>query len=128
MLEGMCITARQTLMLFLLMAFGIGARKARILDEQSIRKLTDFVLVIVTPCLIITSFQRPFEVSVLRGAAWAFAAAAFTHATGMALSRFFIRDADTVRRRALRFAVPPQHHRHRRRAVGRARPADRSCT
>ena len=101
----MCITARQTLMLFLLMAFGIGARKARILDGQSVRKLTDFVLVIVTPCLIITSFQRPFEVSVLRGAAWAFAAAAFTHATGMALSRFFIRDADTVRRRALRFAV-----------------------
>lgn len=55
MVEGLCITARQTLVLFLLMCFGIFSRKARILDEPSVKRLTEFVLVIVTPCLIVSS-------------------------------------------------------------------------
>jgi len=105
MIEGMAITARQTLILFILMAFGIGARKSKILDEQSIKRLTDFVLVIVTPCLIVTSFQRPFDPAVLRGVGWAFVAAFFSHLAGIVLSYMLVRAHDERRRRALRFAT-----------------------
>ena len=105
MVEGLCITARQTLVLFLLMCFGIFSRKARILDEPSVKRLTEFVLVVVTPCLIVSSFQRPFDTAVLRGVAWSFAAAVFTHAFAILAARLAIRDRETARLRALRFAT-----------------------
>lgn len=104
-MDGFVITARQTAILFLLMAFGFGAGKARILDTPSVKKLADFVLVIVTPCLIVTSFQRPFDSTVLVGVGWSFAAAVFTHLAGILLSRLAVRDSDIARKRILRFAT-----------------------
>lgn len=105
MLDGLIVTARQTLVLFFLMGFGAFARKCRILDEPSVRRLTDFVLAVVTPALIVNSFQRPFDAAVLRGIFWSFAAAVFAHATAMALGRLAIREREETRRRALRFAT-----------------------
>lgn len=104
-MEGFVITARQTVILFLLMAFGFGAAKSRILDTPSVKRLADFVLVIVTPCLIVTSFQRPFDTTVLAGVGWSFAAAVFTHVAGVVLSHVAVRDRDVARRRALRFGT-----------------------
>lgn len=104
-MEGFVITARQTVILFLLMAFGFGAAKSRILDTPSVKRLADFVLVIVTPCLIVTSFQRPFDTSVLAGVGWSFAAAVFTHVVGIVLSHVAVRDRDVARQRALRFGT-----------------------
>jgi len=105
MLEGLTVTARQTLVLFLLMAFGAGARWTRILDGAAVKKLTDFVLIIVTPCLIVTSFQRPFDAEVLTGFGWAFAFALIAHVLGIVYSRLFARDRDAQRVRQLRFAT-----------------------
>ena len=104
-MDGFFITARQTVVLFLLMSFGFGAGKAKILDAPSVKRLADFVLVIVTPCLIVTSFQRPFDSAVLAGVGWSFAAAVFTHCVGIAMSYMTVRDRDVARRRALRFAT-----------------------
>lgn len=104
-MDGFFITARQTVILFMLMAFGFGAGKARILDAPSVKRLADFVLVIVTPCLIVTSFQRPFDSAVMTGVVWSFAAAVFTHVASIALSHLVVRDRDAARERALRFAT-----------------------
>ena len=105
MLEGLQITARQTLTLFLLMAFGAGARWTRILDGQSVKKLTDFVLIIVTPCLIVTSFQRPFDTSALAGLGIAFVSAFACHLLGIIYSHLGVRDRNEVRKRQLCFAT-----------------------
>ena len=105
MLEGMSITAGQTLGLFLLMAFGAVARYAKLFDADSVRRIADFVLLIVTPCLILTSFRKPFEPELLAGMGWAFLAAVLSHAAGAALARIFVRDPDEARRRAMRFSV-----------------------
>lgn len=105
MLEGLQITARQTLVLFLLMAFGAGARWTRILDGQSVKKLTDFVLIIVTPCLIVTSFQRPFDTSALAGLGIAFVSAFACHLLGILYSHLGVRDRNEVRKRQLCFAT-----------------------
>lgn len=104
-MDGLFITARQTVVLFMLMAFGFGAGKFRILDAPSVKRLADFVLVVVTPCLIVTSFQRPFDSAVLVGVAWAFAAAVFTHLTSIAFARLAVHDRDAARERVLRFAT-----------------------
>ena len=105
MTEGLCIVAKQTAVLFLLMSVGVMVRRFRLFDAQSVKRIADFVLVVTTPCLIVTSFQRPFEPSVLKGALLAFAAALLSHLAGMALSRLAVRDGDERRRRALRFAT-----------------------
>jgi len=105
MLEGMSITAGQTLGLFLLMAFGAVARYAKLFDADSVRRIADFVLLIVTPCLILTSFRKPFEPELLAGMGWAFLAAVLSHAAGAALARIFVHDPDEARRRAMRFSV-----------------------
>lgn len=105
MFEGFCVVARQTAVLFLLMAFGVGARRFGVFDAACVKRIGDFVLTVTTPCLIVTSFQRPFETSLLTGACWSFAAALFSHAAGILLARLAVRDPDERRRRALRFAV-----------------------
>lgn len=104
-MDGFAITARQTVVLFILMAFGFTAGKVRILDAPSVKRLADFVLVIVTPSLIVTSFQRSFDATVMAGVAWSFAAALATHLAGLLLARAFVRDRVAVRERALRFAT-----------------------
>ena len=105
MFEGLGIVAHQTAALFLLMFFGIGARKFAVFDAPSIKRIADYVLAVVTPCLIVTSFQRPFDRSALAGVGWSFAAAVFTHLAGILLSRAAVRERDEPRRRAMRFAT-----------------------
>ena len=105
MFEGLGIVAHQTAVLFLLMFFGISVRRFAIFDAPSIKRIADYVLAVVTPCLIVTSFQRPFDRSALVGVCLSFAAAVFTHLAGMLLSRVAVREGDEPRRRAMRFAT-----------------------
>lgn len=87
------------------MFVGAIARKTRILDDSSVRRLTDFVLTIVTPCLIISAFQRPFIAEMLPGLGWAFALGAFGHIAGILVAHLLIHNRDERRRRVLRFAT-----------------------
>ena len=89
MFEGLCIVAHQTAVLFLLMFFGIGVRRFAIFDAPSIKRIADYVLAVVTPCLIVTSFQRPFDRSALVGVCLSFAAAVFTHLAAMRFATVF---------------------------------------
>lgn len=105
MTESMAVTAEQTLILFALMGFGAAARFTGIFDASAVKRITDFVLMIVTPCLIISAFRREYDPGALAGAGWALALAVFTHAASIALARVAVRDRDERRRRALRFAT-----------------------
>lgn len=105
MFDGLGIVAHQTAVLFLLMFFGVGVRRFSLFDAQSIKRIADYVLAVVTPCLIVTSFQRPFDRSALAGVCWSLAAAVFTHIAGMLLSRIAVRDRDESHRRAMRYAT-----------------------
>lgn len=105
MLENVLLTARETGVLFALMMLGVLARQLRIMDAHAVRKATDFLILIIAPCLILTSFQRSFESSMLVGLGWSFAAGFFFHFTGILLGRIFVRDPDERRRRCLRWAT-----------------------
>ena len=105
MFDGLGIVAHQTAVLFLLMFFGVAVRRFALFDAPSIKRIADYVLVVVTPCLIVTSFQRPFDRTALAGVCWSFAAAVFTHLAGMLLSRIAVRERDELRRRTMRFAT-----------------------
>jgi len=104
MFESLLIVAGQVGILFALMAVGFVCNKAKLLDEKSVKGVVRLLVLIVTPCLVIHVFQRPFERRLLSGLGWAFGMAVLTHVLAIAAS-FLIRTRDARRRSVLRFAV-----------------------
>ena len=47
--------------LFVLILLGVLLAKVKMLGENAIKQMTDFVLTIVSPCVIIKSFVREFD-------------------------------------------------------------------
>lgn len=105
MLESVLITASQTAVLFLLMSFGVLSRKFRIFDAETIKRLTEFLICFITPCLIITSFQQPYDGHKVAGLAWSFAGAVFATTVAIILANVFISDSDPKHKRSLRWAT-----------------------
>lgn len=61
------------------MAVGAVCRKTRILDDRAVKGVVDVLILIVTPCLVIDVFQRPFEPEKLASLGIAFAIAIAFH-------------------------------------------------
>ena len=105
MLENILTVGEQVLVLFLLMAVGFVCGKLKILTGNAVASITDLLLYIVTPCMILYSYQRAFDPDMLRGFLIAFAAAVGIHLINIVLSLLLIRDRDQARRRVLQFAA-----------------------
>ncbi len=94
--------------MFALMLVGLLCRRARFLDEGTVRHLADLAMYVVTPCVIVQSFARPFERPLLRGFLVTIAAAAGIMGVSLALAYLFFRKTTGERerrRRVLRFGV-----------------------
>ena len=104
MLESLVVVAQQVGILFALMAVGFACHRTRLLSETVVRGMVDLLMLVVTPCLIVHAFERPFEPRLLAGLGWALGAALGTHALGI-LASFCVRDRDKRRESVLRFSV-----------------------
>ena len=104
MLSSFLLVSQQVFILFALMSLGYMLNRLRIIDERAVKGMVEILMLIVTPCLIVHVFQRPFEVHLLSGLMWAFGAAFVAHIIGIAAS-FLIRTRDARRRSVLRYAV-----------------------
>ena len=104
MLSSFLIVSQQVFILFALMAVGAACNRFRVLGEQAVKGIVEVLVLIVTPCLIVHVFQRPFEGRLLSGLGWAFGAAVAAHAIGAAAS-LLVRTPDGARRSVLRYAV-----------------------
>lgn len=51
----------QIILMFALMLVGILANKVKFMHEQTASDLTNVLLYIVSPCLIVQSFQKPYS-------------------------------------------------------------------
>ena len=105
MIENCLIVAQQVAILFVLMGFGAIMRRAGFFKENAIDGIVNILILVVTPCLIIDVFQRPFDPSMLKGLGIAFAAAVLIHAVLIVLSRFAVRHGDGNVRRPLLLAA-----------------------
>ena len=83
--------ARQVAVLFALMGVGAACRKARLLDDVAVKGFVDVLILVVTPCLIVTCFDRPFDPSMLLGLGVAFGVALAAHFATMLLARLAVR-------------------------------------
>lgn len=95
----------QVSVLLILIALGYVLAKLKIINEVGIKCLTDLVLYSVTPCVIVTSFIRPFEKSAAKGLVLSIAAAIAAHIGFIILSMLVIRNKNIARERVLRFAA-----------------------
>ena len=60
MLANFLTVGQQVVILFILIGVGFVCGKTKFLSDTAVTGMTDFVLYIVTPCVMIQAFQRPF--------------------------------------------------------------------
>ncbi len=91
--------------LFILIAIGFVSNKTKILSEKSSKDITNLVMYVVTPCVIINSFRREFDPTLLRGLIITVIASVLSFAINILLAHLVIHDKDSKRERTLRCGV-----------------------
>lgn len=93
----------QVVILLILILIGVLLTKAKVLNETGIKCMTDTVLLLVTPCVIIKSFIREFDHNTLKKLLISFLIAILSHIGFIILSHLIIRDKDKKKEKVLRF-------------------------
>ena len=104
-MRNLLLVAEQVAVLFALMGVGAVLRKTRLIDEKGIGGVVNLLLLVVTPCLIVDSFQRPFDPSMLASLGLAFLIAVAGHGLVIAVARRAVRHPDENVRRPLVLAA-----------------------
>ena len=105
MLDGFILTAQQVGVLFALMTVGYVCRKTNFLSDAFVKGCVNLLLLIVTPCLIVHVFQRPFTGTALANLGLALAVAFIAHLIGIVFAEICFRRTDERQRGVLKFAT-----------------------
>ena len=81
----------QIIIMFVLILVGIISYKIKLIDNETNKKLADIVLLLVNPMVIIMSYQRKFEATLLSGLLLSFGLAIATHLICILLSMILLR-------------------------------------
>ena len=93
------------LVLFILISIGFLCGKKGIINDNAAKKMTDIVLYVVTPCVMISAFQKEFSADTLISVLIAAAAALIILVLSTVIARLIIRDKDISRKKVLQFSV-----------------------
>lgn len=99
------IIAQQVLVLFILIAVGFVCGKVGAITEHASKKMTDIVLYVVTPCVMIHAFQREFSFDLLTQVFLAVGIAAAILVASILLVKLIFHDKDAARKKVLQFSV-----------------------
>jgi len=105
LLQNLALIASQVAIIFLLVAVGFVCSKFRLLDENAARKLSNVLLFVVMPCVVVKAFQTEFTPELGAGLLISFACAAAAHLAAILLSMCFFRRTEDSSRRVLRFSM-----------------------
>ncbi len=103
--ENFILIAQQVLVLFILIAVGFACGKLGVITEHASKKMTDIVLYVVTPCVMVNAFQREFSFELLGLIFLAAGVAAAILTVSILLVKLVFHDRDDARRKVLQFAV-----------------------
>lgn len=81
----------QLLKMFFIMVLAFVCYKIRLVDQNGNKTVSNLLLLVVNPILIITVYQTEYDPELVRGLLLAFAAAAATHILGIIISTLLIR-------------------------------------
>lgn len=94
----------QVLILFLLMLIGFACNKTKILNEEANKRISDLVVILVTPCVIIQSFQREFDERLLFQICVALLISLIVHLAMILAVHIIFKSQPDKSRRVLKFA------------------------
>lgn len=96
----------QVLILLILISLGFILTKRNLLTEQGAKGMTNVVLYLVIPCVMINSFSSyDFSVSALKTLGYGVLVALLLHAVFIAVSLIFLKDKDVATSRVIRFGA-----------------------
>ncbi len=104
-LESFFSVGQNVLILFIMIGIGAACKFARLMGEEGVKGLTNLELSVVTPCLLIMSFQREYGADQLKTIGLSAAIAVAFHALSMLLAHLLIHDRDASRQAVLRFST-----------------------
>ncbi len=105
MIQSFTTVFQQIVILFIMIAVGYVCSKKGMLSPQTIKELSKFIIYVVTPCLVVESFHRPFDSSMLGNMGIACTAAIGAHVLNIILSRIFVKDREHSRQVVYQFAT-----------------------
>lgn len=80
----------QLLKMLFIMLLAYFCYKIGLITQEGNRTLSNLLLMVVNPCLIITVYQTPYDPALIRGLMISFAAAAAAHILGILMAHFLI--------------------------------------
>lgn len=92
-------------LMFAMMAVGFIMKKAKLGGDKLPAELSNLVLYFAQPALIINTFIRDFDKSVLAGLVWVFVISIVYHGIIFALSFCFFKKAPEAKKRVYRFGI-----------------------
>lgn len=104
LLENFSMIAQNVLVLFVLIGVGFCCGKKGILNDAVSKKITDIVLYVVTPCVMISAFHRDFSMKLLGNILITALCAAGIMGVTILISYLVFHDKDESRNKVLRFA------------------------
>jgi len=104
-MDNLVLVARQVAALFVLMGFGAAMRRTKLIGDVAIDGFVNVLILVVTPCVIVDVFQRPFDPSSLSSLGLAFAIAVIGHLVVIPLAMLLVRHRDENVRKPLLLAA-----------------------
>ncbi len=104
MVENVLTVGSYVIILFILIGIGYTSNKFKIFSSKGIKDLTTFVLYVVSPFVLINSFQRDFEKEKLIGLGITALAALLSHIANIIVAHLTIHNKDEIRKKTLIFA------------------------
>ena len=101
MFSNLMTVGGQVIMLFLMMVAGFCLGKAKLLPKAVLGSLTNLVLYLALPCMLIGAFEMEASAEKVHGFLWVLAASVAVHALNFAVGRALLRDPDDGRKRVL---------------------------
>lgn len=106
MWSNVLVVAGQVAVLFILIALGFVSGKAGLINESGAKYLTNIVLYLATPCIMLQSFQKVgYSFSLIVNLGICALCALLIQALSIVISRVVFRSKDESRRVVLRFAT-----------------------
>ena len=85
---NIAVIVNQVIVLFLIIIIGLYAKRRNIITDDMTGKLSNLLLQVIQPLLIISSFNFEYSAAMLKNAILVLAASAFIHLFSMLVGRF----------------------------------------
>lgn len=104
-LESFFSVALQVAILFLMIGMGAVCKFSKLLSDEAVKGLNNLELFVVTPCLLVMSFQREYSPEQLKVIGICALAGVFFHIVSIVLAHALLHDKDAARQAVLRFST-----------------------